>query len=143
MSSGAPRGEEHPGFEVQPGGRAAPGRGEVQDQVAEAADGARDVRADRGQVVGVHRVALGGQDVRRVGDVQGGGVYGAVRYQLIELHDPLLVVGVVVADQLSADHQVGGEVVERLGAVGDRCDVLAQLRLGQVPQERDRADHTA
>lgn len=100
--------------------------------VAEAAYRARDQRADGGQVVGVHDVALGGEGVGGIGNVQRGGVDRAVGDQLVELDDSLLVVRVVVADQPSADHQMRSEAVERLRAVGDRGDLVTQIKLGQI-----------
>jgi hypothetical protein len=78
-----------------------------------------DVRGDGGQVGGVDVLALGGDGVGGVGDVAGGGVHDAVGEQLVELDDLLLVVGVVVADELPAEHQPVGEPVEGLVPVGD------------------------
>jgi len=59
----------------------------------------------------------------------------------VELDDLLLVVGVVAADGLAVETQPRGEAVERLGLVGDRGDLLAQLGLGQEPQQHNRAHH--
>jgi hypothetical protein len=44
-------------------------------------------------------------------------------------HDLLLVVGVVVADELAAEHQPVGEAVEGLVAVGDPGDLLPLSKL--------------
>src|SRR5699024_7213609 len=51
--------------------------------------------------------------------------------QLVELDDPFLVLGVVVPEQRSADHEPFRVAVEGLGLVGDRGDLLAQLRFGK------------
>jgi hypothetical protein len=71
-------------------------------------------------------LALGGDRVGGVGDVTGGGVHDAVGDQLVELDDLLLVVGVVVADELPAEHQPVREAVELLVAVGDLGDLVPE-----------------
>jgi len=68
-------------------------RGEVEVPVTEAADGAGDVGADRGQVGGVDRMAFGGERVGGGGDVARGLIDDAVGEELIELDEFLLVDG--------------------------------------------------
>jgi hypothetical protein len=108
-------------------------------QLSKPADDVRDVGRDGGQVLGVDGAAFGGDGVGGVGDVAGGGIDDAVGQQLVKLDDLLVVVGIVMADQLAAEHQPVGEVVEGLVAVGDLGDLLAQIRVGQVAQECDGA----
>jgi len=96
-------GEQYARGQVQGGHWGGFGWGQVEDPVAEPANGVGDVGRDGGQVVGVDRVAVGGQGVGRGGDVAGVLVDHAVRQQLVELHDLFLMVGIVAADDLPAE----------------------------------------
>jgi hypothetical protein len=59
--------------------------------------------------------------------------------QRVELDDLLLLGGVVALDRVVPEPQPGGELVVGLDLVRRGGDLFAQLGLGDVPQQRDRA----
>jgi hypothetical protein len=61
----------------------------------------------------------------------------------VELDHLLLLGGVVALDRVAAERQPAGERVVGLGLVGRGGDLLAQLGLGDEPQQRDCADRAA
>jgi hypothetical protein len=59
--------------------------------------------------------------------------------QRVELDDLLLLGGVVALDRVVPEPQPGGELVVGLDLVRRGGDLFAQLGLGDVQQQRDRA----
>ena len=111
--------------------------------LAEAFDPLSDVRRERSDGGWGDLPALGGELAQDRGHVQGGVEDHAVREQRVELDDLLLLGGVVALDRVVPEPQPGGELVVGLDLVRRGGDLLAQLGLGDVPQQRDRADHAA